>query len=333
MTTKPDSTTSSSTNVSSLKSEYTLRKQLHEHQKLTDVVELLESHVLILEKLDTQSIERVIDAMNAIEQGLAPFTAQVPAFKQALDAAEADLTSLVSGKAGNDPKKVNATLGKALALYQGLSEFFRQDLPVLMKSKLFAPAKAQGQTGKPMGAVPGLNVNNLTNAFVQALAIRKTGGFLQKLITSSNLPYVDNKALAQQLVGLSYDNLVKLSGLSKMPALADQASIQQAASAVVSNVGGGGAVSGTQTAATATTSPPSATGSPTGTQTPPTASAGTGAQQPATAMFGGKNPVESQLVQAIDKAGGVDAIAKLINSKQITDSGTLARLIAQIAAK
>lgn len=230
--------------MSTLKEQYALRKKDNEQRKLGDATQLLESHYLILEKLDTASIGRVIDAMNAIEQGLAPFTQQVPAFKQALDAAEADLTKLVSGRAGNDPKKVNAILGKALGLYQGLSEFFRADLPQLLKLPMFkAVQTGSGNEMKPLSAVPGINANALQGAFVQALAIRQEGGFLKKLAAmagiGTNMPYMDNKALAQQMMSLSYENLQKLSGLSKMPALADQSSVQQAAAAAVGAPAGG----------------------------------------------------------------------------------------------
>lgn len=303
-----------------LKEQYTLRKKEHEQKKLIEAVDLLEAHVLILEKLDTASIERVIDAMNAIEQGLAPFTAQVPAFKQALDAAEADLTNLVSGRAGQDPKKVNAILGKALSLYQGLAEFFRQDLPVLMKSKLFNAAKVATQTSKPMSAVPGMNVAALEKAFENALAIRQTGGLLKRLFTGltggNNLPYVNNKTLAQQLMSLSFENLTKLSGLASMPALADQASVQQAAQAAVGPA-----------ASVPPPAPAAAGGAKAAAAAAPAAAAPAAGGRPATP------PDEASLSKAIEKIGGIDAIGKMIASKNVSDPRVLARLLATAIAQ
>jgi len=232
--------------TTSLKEQYALRKKNNEQRKLSDATQLLESHYLILEKLDTASIEKITNAMAAIETALNPHLAKLPSLKQALDFAEKDLNNLVNGRAGNDPKKINALLGKALGLYKGLSEFFATDLPRLLKLPLFKPAQDPTMKGQPVSAAVGAGGTQLAGIFQKALAVTSTGGWLSKLFASGNLPYVDNAKLAQELTQLSYAELTDLTKLAAMPAFADQASVDKAAASVVGAPAPGTAPAGGQ---------------------------------------------------------------------------------------
>lgn len=204
----------------SLKEEYAAKKA----EKLREAKELLEAHFLIVEKLDTTTISRIVDSMNSVEEALSAFLPKLKSIKGGLDAAEAELNNLVSGKAGNDSKKTGAMLGKAMAFYQHLSSFLRQDLPVLLRSRMLAPAKTNPE--QPVGP-------KMIPAFEQALAQEKTGGFLKRLFSSTNIPYVDNKQLAQELSTLSFSELEQLTKIGKTPAVIPQAQLDQAAAQAV----------------------------------------------------------------------------------------------------
>jgi hypothetical protein len=212
----------------SLKEEYALKKAQEKETAYSEAKQLLESHYLIFERLDTATIAQIVDSMAAIEEALAPFLPKLPSVKTGLDAAEAELTKLVSGSSGADPRKLAPMLGKALAFYQHLSSFLRQDLPVLLRSRLVAGAKAQPDA--PVGP-------KLVPVFKQALAQEKTGGFLKRLFSSSNIPYINNDSLASELATLTFEELTKLSQVGKAPAVMPQAVIDKMAAQAAGSSG------------------------------------------------------------------------------------------------
>jgi len=203
-----------------LKEEYAKKKAQEQAVAYYEAKQLLEAHYLIAEKLDTATISQIVDAMTGVESALGEFIPPLNSIKAGLDAAEAELTNLISGKAGNDPKKTSAMLGKAMGFFQGLSEFLRQDLPVLLKSRMMSNAK--NNPDQPVGA-------NMAPAFQQALAINKQGGFLKRLFSSSDIPYINNAQAAQELTQLTWNQLDKLTKVGKIPAVLPQAQIDQMA--------------------------------------------------------------------------------------------------------
>jgi hypothetical protein len=215
-----------------LKEEYAKKKAQEQATAYYEAKQLFESHYLIAEKLDTATISRIVDAMAGVEAALGEFIPPLNGIKAGLDAAEAELTNLVSGKAGNDPKKTSAMLGKAMGFFQGLSEFLRQDLPVLLKSRMMVNAK--NNPDQPVGA-------SMVPAFQQALAINKQGGFLKRLFSSSDIPYINNAQVAKELSQLTWKQLEKLTQVGKIDAVKTQAEIDQMAAQVA---GGAPAVSG-----------------------------------------------------------------------------------------
>lgn len=210
---------STETNLS-LKEEYALRKAQENTRAFSEAKQLLEGYYLIFERLDTATISQIVDSMTGVEEALAPFLPKLPSVKSGLDQAEAELTKLISSAAGADPRKLAPMLGKALGFYQHLSSFLRQDLPVLLRSRLVAQAKSAPD--QPVGA-------KMVPVFKQALAQEKTGGFLRRLFSSSNIPYINNDALAQELSTLTFGELSKLSQIGKTPAVMPQAAIDKMA--------------------------------------------------------------------------------------------------------
>lgn len=210
----------------SLKNEYALRQASQKANELQEARELIESYVLIAEKLNSQTISGIINAMNGVEDALRPVLPKLRSLQNGLDAAEQELTNLVSGAGGNDAKKTGRMMGKAMAFYQGLSEFLRDDLDWMLKSRMLAQAKANPD--QPVGP-------RMIPVFKQALAVNKAGGFLKKLFSSTNIPYVDNGLLAQELATLTYGELMQLSQVGKTPAVISNQQLDQAAQAALSD--------------------------------------------------------------------------------------------------
>jgi hypothetical protein len=214
----------SSSTFLSLREAYNQRKTEAQEQSFHEAKELLESQILIAEKLDTATISRIVDSMNSVEEALSSVIGKLPSLKAGLDKAEDELVTLVSGKAGNNPKKTGKMLVKALSFYQNLSSFLRQDLPVLLKSRIVASAKANPD--QPVGP-------RIAPAFLQALKINwgnRTGGFFKKLLAGSDVPYINNNSFAQELSNLSFNELLELTKVGQTPAVATQAQINQVAS-------------------------------------------------------------------------------------------------------
>lgn len=210
----------------SLKNEYALRQASQKANELQEARELIESYVLIAEKLNSQTISGIINAMNGVEDSLRPVLPKLRSLQNGLDAAEQELTNLISGAGGNDARKTGRMMGKAMAFYQGLSEFLRDDLDWMLKSRMLAQAKAQPD--QPVGP-------KMIPIFRQALAVNKTGGFLKKLFSSTNIPYIDNGLLAQELATLTFAELSKLSQVGKTPAIISSQQLDQAAQAALSD--------------------------------------------------------------------------------------------------
>jgi len=214
----------------SLKEEYAIRKAEETAKAFSEAKQLLESYYLIFERLDTATIAQIVDSMAAVEDSLAPFLPKLPSVKSGLDAAEAELTKLISGAAGGDPRKLSPMLGKALGFYQHLSSFLRQDLPVLLRSRLVAQAKSNPENSVGPKLIP---------VFKQALAQEKTGGFLKRLFSSSNIPYINNDSLASELATLTFNELTQLSQVGKTPAVMPQATIDKMAAQAAGEPSGG----------------------------------------------------------------------------------------------
>jgi len=214
------------TNNLSLREAYNIRKTSELENGLHEVKELLEEHVLIVEKLDTSTISRIVDAMNSVEEALQAVLDKLPSLKQGLDKAEEELMSLVSGKAGNNPAKTGKMLVKAMSFYRNLSSFLQQDLPVILKSRILANARSTPD--QPIGP-------KASPVFLQALKINwanREGGFFKKLFAGSDIPYVNNESFANELANLTFNELATLAKVKQTPPVVTQAQVDQAAAQV-----------------------------------------------------------------------------------------------------
>lgn len=286
----------------SLREAYNQRKAEEQERNLHEVKALVESSVLIVEKLDTATISRIVDSMNGVEEALSSVIGKLPSLKAGLDKAEDELVGLVSGKAGNNPKKTGKMLVKALSFYQNLTAFLRQDLPVLLKSRILAPAKATPD--QPVGP-------RIAPAFLQALKINwgnRQGGFFKKLFAGSDVPYIDNNSLAQELSNLSFKELEALTKVGQTPGVLTQAQVNQVAAQVVNP---------------SSSTPPSLP-SPGNPPQPPPAPSG--------AASGAKGGLDIQAV--IDKLGGPQKLIDFMqkNGLDKADSSTLTKALAAVIA-
>lgn len=209
----------------SLKEEYTQYQKDKKQKELREAIELFESISLIAEKLDVNTISRIVDAMAGIENAVGPVLYKLPSLKAGLDKAEADLAALSSNPNAINPNKTGKLLTKAMAFYQGISEFLRDELPVLMRSRLFI--QARDSKDMPVG-------HKLQPIFQQALSTNKLTGwfrrtFLGDLFRDNNITYINNEQLSAELADLTYTELESLTKVGKMPVVMSSQQIQQAA--------------------------------------------------------------------------------------------------------
>ena len=211
-----------------LREEYELRKEMAKRSAYADAVELLESRFIVLEKIDTATISKIVDAMSDAEDAVEPYLDKLPALRVGLDEAKQELTDLVTGKGwfgkrnATNVKKTSGMLIKAMAFYQNLSYFFSKDLPVLLKFT----KKAKAEPDEPVGI-------ELVPMFQQALEVDKKRidlPLVRYIHRHGDIPYINNGEFAHQLSMLSYNELLDLSRrIIHVPQVATRGTIDQLA--------------------------------------------------------------------------------------------------------
>jgi hypothetical protein len=144
----------------------------------------------------------------------------------------------------------------------------------------------------------------IATAFLQALKINwgnRTGGFFKKLLAGSDVPYINNNSFAQELSNLTFNELLELTKVGQIPAVATQAQINQVASQV--------------------TSPSPSSGNP-----PQTTSGGS----PNTSS----SKVDVDMQAVIDKLGGPQKLIDFMqrNGLDRADASTVAKAFAAVVA-
>lgn len=198
----------------------TLEEEYKERKKTQ---EFLGESYYILEKLDRDTISKIVDSMNSVEESLGKYLHKLRSLDSALNIAEQELTNLVSSKNGRNSKKTMEMLSKSIGLYQGLSEFLRFDLSILLKSRLMASARSnpEAQVGPKFEKI-----------FRQALLVDKQGNWLTKLFSSSDIPYLNNDQFAKELCTLSFKELSELTNIGRVQPVISQNTANELAAAI-----------------------------------------------------------------------------------------------------
>lgn len=208
--------------MSSLRKEY-LEKKNKKNQitKEAAVAWVEENFVLINEKLNRKDVNRLIQSITKFEEKFGAHRDKLPAMATILDQAQTGLQLVVTGKTSDT--RAADLLKELSVLYNLLSSFFSQDLPILLKMAMFKQA-VENPTVR-LDSLPGatFDVKAALAAFENALRPSKEEMALYKRVyKKGKLPMVDAKEIARDLLGLSFDDLQELAGIKKVPMVVTQ---------------------------------------------------------------------------------------------------------------
>lgn len=200
---------------STIRREFARKKKIEEKIIEEAARAWLRSNVVFInEKIDRRSVDRLIDSIQKFEDKFGPYRDSLPEVSNIIDRAEGDLQNIIMGKISD--QRAGDVLEYLSFIYSALSSFFSKDLPVLLKANMFRAAKSNPST--PMKDIEneGFDIKvikkSLANAVEPSAEEKKMLRGLMKRKYDIN-----SKAISEDLVKLSYDELVELTAIEKTP--------------------------------------------------------------------------------------------------------------------
>lgn len=186
--------------------------------------------ILINEKIDRSTVSRLIDNIQKFEETFGDYKDKLPTIANYLNSAETGLRLVITGQTTD--KKTSNMLEQLTYLYSMFSDFFTRDLPVLLRTNLFDPAKENPDTRlnqlriQTAGRFETDTVRDaLANALKPSKEERK---LLGRIYRSTTLPKLNAEAIANEMLGLTYNDLEALTKVGKVPmAVTDTAAAEE----------------------------------------------------------------------------------------------------------
>lgn len=201
----------------------TLREEYKKHKThQADVIDeaavewAKQNIVLISEKMNRMSINRLTNSITRFDEKFGKFSEKLPALQDVLDKAETGLQLVLTGKTSES--RASDMLRHLSLVYNLLSEFFAGDLPTLLKTHLFRSARENPDVRLDSITGAGYNPKDIVLAFVNALRPSKDEiKLLGKVYKNVPLPNLRAEETAKQLLGMSYNELMELTSVGKVP--------------------------------------------------------------------------------------------------------------------
>ncbi len=132
---------------------------------------------------------------------------------------------VLTGKAGD--KKTSEVLEYLSFVYNLFSSFFSKDLPVVLKARMFR--EAQENPAVRLDSLTGnFNIDAVAKTFAHAIEPSpEEMKLIGRVLKSKSIPKVDSKQIAAELMALSYNDLVELTTMSKVPLVTTPKSLDQ----------------------------------------------------------------------------------------------------------
>lgn len=206
--------------MSNLRQAYFAQKTRQDQIITEAATEWLKSNVILInEKIDRKTVNRLIDSIQKFEDTFGPFKEKLPAIAEHLNMAEKALNLVITGKVSN--RKTANLLEQLTYLYASFSNFFTRDLPILLKTRLFRLAKDNPEA--LLNSIEGFDPQTAQEAIVNALKPSvEEKQLLGKIYRGGTLPKMNAKEIARQMLNLTYTDLEELSKIGKVPmAVAD----------------------------------------------------------------------------------------------------------------
>jgi hypothetical protein len=179
------------------------------------------SNVIVLnEKIDRKQVKRLLKAVEKFEEIFGAYRTKIPAIGGQLDQAENALQQVLTGQSG--VRSAGYLLQQLNYLHGLYSGFFSRDLPLLLRAKMFGPAREQPDVRidqvRSASQVDSIDLGAIQDAVHNALQpTKEEAGLLKKVYRGTCFPKIDYKSIAQQLMTLSYQELEELTTMGKTP--------------------------------------------------------------------------------------------------------------------
>lgn len=210
--------------TTNIRKAYTSHKE--QQEKIIDEASKLwveNNVILITEKINRNNVNRLISSITKFEETFGPYRNSIPSLTTVLDGAEHQLQLVLTGKAGD--KRSSDLLEYLSFVYNVFSSFFSKDLPILLKTKVFSGARENPDVR--LDALSNRGINGVQTNFdadiaAKALAHGMTPSkeetkLVGRILRSKAMPKLDYKKISYELLGLTYNNLVELTSITKTP--------------------------------------------------------------------------------------------------------------------
>lgn len=212
--------------MSILRQEYQKNKEEKEKVVTEAAVSWIDSNVIVInEKINRSSVNRLVSSIAKFEETFAPFKQRIPTISSIVDGCEENLQMVLTGKAGD--KKTSEVLEYLSFVYNLFSSFFSKDLPVVLKARMFR--EAQENPAVRLDSLTGnFNIDAVAKTFAHAIEPSpEEMKLIGRVLKSKSIPKVDSKQIASELMALSYNDLVELTTMSKVPLVTTPKSLDQ----------------------------------------------------------------------------------------------------------
>lgn len=230
----------------SLRQEYVKNKiSLHEARKEEVKDWLNENVVFINERMDRARVKRLINLMLKFDQKFGPFKDKIPGITSIVADAENALQMALSGRLSN--AKIGDIFQRLSIIYSILSDFFANDLKVLLQTPAFKVPRTKPEVRLDSITDSGYSPKHITDTLVLTLSpSEEEMVFLNKLYKGITLPQLDRHSIANQMLGLSYKDLEGLCGMEQVPmaVVPDENLLNEQIGQAIKNVLGGAAAGG-----------------------------------------------------------------------------------------
>jgi len=204
--------------MSTIREEYNRDKERKKKAISEAAVGWVKSNVILLnEKINRRDIERLVSAIDKFQQTFGPYSSKLPTIQQSIEDVESGLEKIITGKKSG--AKSAEMLKYMSFLYNNLSNFFKNDIPTLTKTRIFKLAVEN----------PEVPMMDLASAKEMAAAFRTAlkpdndeAKLLKAIYKNSSLPELDVNKIAEELIKLSLSELRNLENVEKVPLVATE---------------------------------------------------------------------------------------------------------------
>jgi len=203
--------------MSNLRQQFDKEKAQKEKVITEAALSWLDDNVIIInEKINRNSVNKLVSSIAKFESTFSPFKQKVPTITAIVDGAEENLQQVLMGKAGD--KRTSEVLEYLSYVYNAFSSFFSRDLPIMLKARMFQLAVQN----------PDVRLDSLTSGGFNAEAAQKTFAhgltpsddelkLIGKILKTKAIPKFDTSKIASELMALSYNDLMELTSVGKVP--------------------------------------------------------------------------------------------------------------------